>query len=489
MNERPQFPTALTIYLALLAILMLLRSASARAGDLEDSAQHLSDSAFSLLRSIDSSKPGGADALGVVASFAGDAQTFSGDLNKGDRRAASAAMTSMLADSAAVDGAINKNPDAFDRSAWKSLKDELASLERRVPPGKAAADVGSSKDSRGVVRAPSSEGVPDHGQPKVEISSRVYEDGGVHIKGYLAGYDLRSAGIYDGDRQLSAIQLSPNAGGQRVNFDLALEQATSTETIRVTDSYGRTAEARVAPQIVAGAPREGSREKMIDLGHIEMDGPSSGSSLPPVIASAPVGAPSGGTSTTEIPSRSPSKRHMHEHSTLAPLSGVQISILGVMQSPSNPDAYQVVGQISGEGVKRAGIYVDGKLVKPIPISADGFTAFDVIFDLLGRDATIRVYGNGTNYQEASIDLSTAGSGTVYGTNPPVAPYGYPVNPYAARNPYGSPYGAPYAGAPYGYGAPPNGYPPNGYPPNGYPPNGYPPNGYPPPSKPWWQKIF
>lgn len=469
------------IYLAVLAVLMMFRSASAYAGDLEDCAQHLSDGAFSLLRSIDTSRPGGADALSAIASFAGDAQTFSGALGKEDRRAASVAMAAMLSDRASVESAVQKNPGTLDSSAWNSLKDQLASLERRVPPGKETAGAGTPhKAPRGVVPVPSTEPDLDHGRPKVEIGSRVYEDGGVHIKGYIAGFDLKSAGIYDGDRQLSAIQLSPTTEGQRVNFDLALEQATPTETIRVTDALGRSAEARVAPQAVAGAPREGSHEKMIDLGNIRMDGPSSESSLPPVIASVPV-TRSGGTSTTEIPSRSPSKRHMHEHSTLAPLSGVQINILGVMQTPSNPEAYQVVGQISGEGIKRAGIYVDGKLVKPVPISADGFTSFDVIFDLLGRDATIRVYGNGTNYQEASIDLNSAGTGTEYGTNPPVAPYAYPVNPYAARNPYGySPYGAPYGSNPYGYG---------GYPPNGYPPNGYPPNGYPPPKKPWWQKIF
>ncbi len=480
MNQRPKFPIALTIYLALLALLMILRSANAFAGDLEDCAQHLSDGAFSLLRSIDASRPGGADVLGAVASFAGDAQTFSGALNRADRPAASAAMASLLSDRASVDGAVQKDPGAIDYSTWNSLKDQLASLERRVPPAKEAASAKPRPEARtGVVPVPSSEPDLNHGGPKVEISSRVYEDGGVHIKGYLAGYDLKSAGIYDGDRQLSQIQLSSTTEGQRVNFDLALEQATPTETIRVTDAVGRSAEARVAPQVAAGAPREGSHEKMIDLGNIKMDGPSSGSSLPPVIASAPVDH--GTTSTTEIPSRSPSERHMHEHSTLAPLSGVQINVLGVMQSPSNPDAYQVVGQISGEGIKRAGVYVDGKLVKPIPISANGFTSFDVIFDLLGRDATIRVYGNGTNYEEASIDLSSAGSGTVYGTNPPVAPYAYPVNPYAARSPYGAPYGS----NPYGYG----GYPPNAYPPNGYPPSGYPPNGTPPPSKPWWQKIF
>jgi hypothetical protein len=163
---------------------------------------------------------------------------------------------------------------------------------------------------------------------------------------------------------------------------------------------------------------------------------------------------------------------------------VQINILGVQQSISESGSYQVIGQISGNNVKRAGIYIDGRLVKPIPVSPGADTSFNVSFTMFGTAPTIRAYGAGNNFVESSIDLSTA-NGAVFGSNPPVGVYSYPVSPYPvnpyARNPYGypaSPYGSPPYGSP-GYGAP-------GY---GYPNSGYPYNGYPPPSRPWWSKIF
>ena len=179
---------------------------------------------------------------------------------------------------------------------------------------------------------------------------------------------------------------------------------------------------------------------------------------------------------------------MHEGATLAPLSDVQINILGVQQSIANPNMYGVTGQIAGEAVKRAGIYVDGRLAKSIPITAGGDTSFNVSFTMFGSEATIRAYGNGSNFSESSIDLTSA-NGTVYGSNPPATVYAYPaypVNPYA-RSPYGypaNPYGNvnPYGASPYG--ASPYGYPNNGYP-NGYG-NGY---GNGAPRRPWWQKIF
>jgi hypothetical protein len=151
----------------------------------------------------------------------------------------------------------------------------------------------------------------------------------------------------------------------------------------------------------------------------------------------------------------------------------------VQQSISETNGYQVIGQIAGNNVHRAGIYIDGRLVKPIAVSPGSDTSFNVSFTMFGKEASIRAYGAGSNYVESSIDLSVA-NGAVYGSNPPAGVYAYPVNPYA-RNPYGypaSPYGAP----------PPNGYPNGGYP-NGYPNNGYPNGGYPPPSRPWWSKIF
>jgi hypothetical protein len=317
-----------------------------------------------------------------------------------------------------------------------------------------------------VVRPPASEAaatVPEGSAPQVEITSRETDDTGLHIKGYLQGTDLKSAGIYDNDAMIQKIDLAPTTGAQRVLLDFKLEQVSASETIRVADAGGRAAEVHIASNSTPVA-ESGGHEKMIELG-----GGASVPDAPPIDL-----ASRGPDNTAEIPSKSPSRRHIHANDTLAPLTDVQINILGVQQSISEPGSYQVIGQIAGNNVKRAGIYIDGRLVKPIPVTPGSDTSFNVSFTMFGKEASIRAYGAGSNYVESSIDLSTA-NGAVYGTNPPVGVYSYPVNPYA-RNPYGypaSPYGAP------GYGTPP----PYGY------PNGAYPNGYPPPKPPWWSKIF
>jgi hypothetical protein len=322
-----------------------------------------------------------------------------------------------------------------------------------------------------VVRPPASEAaatVPEGSAPRVEITSRVTDDTGLQIKGYLQGTDLKSAGIYDGDAMIQKIDLAPTVGAQRVLLDFKLEQVSPGETIRVADASGRAAEVHIADNSTP-VVESGGHEKMIELG-----GGGPVSDAPPVELAA-----RDPRNTAEIPSKSPSRRHLHGGESLAPLTDVQINILGVQQSISEPGSYQVIGQISGNNVRRAGIYLDGRLVKPIPLTPGSDSSFNVPFTMFGKEASIRAYGAGSNYVESSIDLSSA-NGTVFGSNPPVGVYSYPVNPYA-RNPYGypvNPYGAPPYGSP-GYGAPP---------PYGYPNNGY-PNGYPPPPRPWWSKIF
>jgi hypothetical protein len=454
-----------------------LRPAPAHADDLQESAQHLSDTAFNLLNSLssDSSKAGATDVMGDLASFAGDAQTVASALGKGDKAAAAQAMNALVADRRSLDSAVAKNPGAISSSQWDSIKVELASLERRLPPASGPiAKAGPSTAPPAeppVVPPPLTESTaptPGGTAPKVEITKRVTDDAGVHLKGYLEGYDLKSAGIYDGDTLVTPIELSPTREGQRVNFNFTVQDVTASQSIRVEDHMGRIAAARMAAGPEAAVERSG-HEKMIELG----GGPHE-AGPPPMVASKGTG---GGT--TVIPSRSPSRRHIHENPTVSPLTDVQINILQVTQSLSAPNTYQVVGQISGEGVKRAGIYVDGKLVKPIPMTPGAYTSFDTSFMLLGKEPTVRAYGNGTNFVEASIDLNT-GAGTVYSSNPPLTPY-YPINPYARANPYGyppnaygtDPYGRPYGPPPYGSGG-------------GYPPPNY---GYPPPSRPWWQKLF
>jgi hypothetical protein len=283
----------------------------------------------------------------------------------------------------------------------------------------------------------------------------------------LQGTDLKSAGIYDSDAMIQKIDLAPVRGAQRVLLDFKLEQVSPTETIRVEDTSGRAAETHIANNATP-VVESGGHEKMIELG-----GGTSVTDAPPIEL-----ATRGPVNTAEIPSKSPSRRHIHENDSVAPLADVQINILGVQQSASEPNAYQVIGQIAGNNVKRAGIYIDDRLVKPIPVAPGSDTSFNESFTMFGKEASIRAYGAGSNYVESSVDLSTA-NGAVYGSNPPAAIYPYPVYPYA-RNPYGypvSPYGAPPYGSP-AYGAAPYGYPNNGY-----------SNGYPPAPRPWWSKIF
>jgi hypothetical protein len=489
MLTLPERPTRYALAMACVLAIALSTTAfgPARADDFHADAQHLSDASFAILNSLasDNTKAGAAQVMGAMASFAGDAQTLSSALASGDRAAAGAAMTSLVADRRAVDEALLKNPGAIDSSKWSPLKTELASIQSRMPAASNAVaktappssdttdphSADSHSDVADVVRPPASEAsatVPDGSAPQVEITDRVTDDAGLHIKGYLQGTNLKSAGIYDGEAVIQKIDLAPVTGAQRVLLDFKLEQVSPGETIRVEDASGRAAEIRIVEN--SNPPVEaGGHEKMIELG-----GGTSVPDAPPVEL-----ASKGPVNTAEIPSKSPSRRHLHEGSSLAPLTDVQINILGVQQSISEADEYQVTGQIAGNNVGRAGIYIDGRLVKPIPVTPGGNTSFNVSFTMFGKDASIRAYGAGNNFVEASIDMSTA-NGAVYGSNPPAGVYAYPVNPYT-RNPYG------YPTTPYG--APPYGSPAYGIPPNGYPPNGYPPNGYPPPSRPWWSKVF
>lgn len=461
MQRHTCYRSAMAFVLAV--AMSVLPSTSARGDDFHLSAHHLSDSAFAILNSLtsDSSKAGYGDVTGAMASFAGDAQTLSTALANGDRDGVSAAMTALVADRRAVDEALVKSPGAIDSAKWAGLKAELASIQTRVPAESSVAKASPPERPSDVVHPPASEAavtVPDGAPPQVEISSRVTDDTGLHIKGFLQGTALKSAGIYDGDAMIQKIDLAPTPGAQRVLLDFTLEQVSPSETIRVDDLSGRIAEIHVASNSTP-VVESGGHEKMIELG-----GGTGVTDAPPIEITS-----RGPDNTAEIPSKSPSGRHIHSGDALAPLTGVQINILGVQQSIAEPGSYQIIGQIAGNNVKRAGIYIDGRLVKPIPITPGSDTSFNVSFTMFGSAASIRAYGAGNNFVESSIDLSTA-NGAVYGSNPPV--YAYPVNPYA-RNPYSYP-ANPYAAnpCPPGYGAYPNGCQP-----------------LPTSSRPWWSKIF
>ena len=106
-----------------------------------------------------------------------------------------------------------------------------------------------------MVKPPASEAaatVPDGSAPRVEITSRETDDSGLHIKGYLQGTDLKSAGIYDADAMIQKIDLAPVTGAQRVLLDFKLEQVSPSETIRVEDASGRAAEVHIADNSAPG---------------------------------------------------------------------------------------------------------------------------------------------------------------------------------------------------------------------------------------------
>jgi hypothetical protein len=273
------------------------------------------------------------------------------------------------------------------------------------------------------------------------------------IKGYFEGTALKSAGIYEGDQDVKPIKVDAVPGEQKVDFELALRNADISTNVRVVDQAGRMATASVfGDDSIASAGRRHESGIEVDRG---------------------AGATSG-TNTAEIPSANPLEGEGLGESepdeglggglsggSGAPIGNVQVNIESV--SPVSPlsHMYQVAGQIIGSGVHHAGIYVDGRLVKRIPVSRGAqVTNFHTKFIMNGGTATIRAFGSGNQYVESSIQTPPA-----VASSPPivVAPYG--MNPYGglgmspyAGDPFGNMYGSPF-GSPYGspYGAPSYGY--------------------------------
>lgn len=450
--------------------MLVFATGTARA-DVRGNAQRLGDSAFVLLNSLGgSSAPGASDAQGAIASFAGDAQSLAAALDKGDRLAASQAMAALIADRRSVDQVAAKHPGLIDQAKWSALKTLLASIERRVSPVAAG---GSSIPSETDTPPPSGSTAMLGNAPRVRVTSRTFEGSGVRVLGYIQGTDLKSAGIYDRGRLIHPIQVGSTSGGQRINFNFKLLNVSAGDTIRVTDGVGRSAQARVAPDAAIAQPSSYDNSKLIEIG------PGAGgaeSRTPSVVVS------SGETNTVEIPTHKGLRPRSPRHRTRRPtgvseLAGVQINILGVLAT-SRPDTYQVLGDIAGSGVYRAGIYAKGRLLRRIPLTPGGYTSFDTTFTTVGREASVRVFDRHNNYVQSSINMPLAGTG-VYTANPPlisINPYAYGVNPYARTYPYPypiNPYGSanPYAPRPYGYGRAPYGY------------------RTPPPSAPWWQRVI
>ena len=459
------------------------------AQDAQAQALELSDHAFQMLNAINASSTKAGPILAPVASLAGDAQTLSTALSAHDNASASGAMASILSDRDKIEAAAKIAGGQYPEQ-WTSIREKIAALEKQVTPVKGAVARSEVPESHASVAAAAGESMA--AAPRIEIASRVFQAGKVRVKGFFEGTDLKSAGIFDGDTKSRDIDVASTPGEQRINFDFSIEQPSPTQSIRVADVYGREAQAMVSPDPAAVGPMKGSEEMIeVDPGATASRGEAGPLAESP-LASA---GPSRGNNTAEIArpgdELSPSRRHIEANSSLGPLTNVQINVIDAEELMSAPGNVEVVGQIAGPGVRHAGVYVNGKLVKPIPVSTGGYSAFDLTFPMpAGSDAKIRAYGNGNDFVEASVDTVGGGSGMSEYRNPPMyaAPYGaYPPSPYYRPNPYA--YANPYAPGynPYAPGYNPYAPNPNPY---GYPPGyGPPPYGTPPPSKPWYSKLL
>ena len=453
------------------------------AGDVQTQALELSDHAFAMLNAINAASTRAGPILAPAASLAADAQTLSTALGAHDNAAASAAMAAVLSDRDKIEAAAKIAGGQYPEQ-WTGIREKIAALEKQVPASKGSIARSDAPVTHAPVAPPAGEKIPD--APKIEIASRVFKAGTVRVKGFLEGTDLKSAGIFDGDAKSKDIDVASVPGEQRIDFDFSIEQPSPTQSIRVTDSYGREARAMVAPDPAGVGAMKGDEELIeVDPGAAASPGEAAGPLAESPLASA---GPAVRNNTAEIArpddELSPSQRHINGASSLGALTNVQINLVDAEELMSAPGTVEVVGQIVGPGVRRAGVYVDGRLVKPIAISASGYSAFHLSFPMpAGSAATIRAYGNGNDFVEASVDTVNGGGGITEYRNLPMyaAPYGvYPGYPYS------SPY---YAPNPYAYANP---YAP-GY--NPYAPNPY-PYGYPPPygtppaaNRPWYDRLF
>jgi hypothetical protein len=432
-------PCAILASLTVLAVCIALFVSSAYAGDLSAEAKRMSDQAFALLNSLNAGESHGSPnpALAPTASFASDSQALADAIAHGDMSAASSAAAALQSDKAAVDAIVARNPSALNQKDWKDLAGQLDSITTEISrtTGRAvtaaanpapsaaipstAAVAPSAPVSAPATAAPSVSSAA--GGPIIMIQSRQRDGDVVHIKGYMEGTALQSAGIYEDGQRLKSFKVSGVPGKQKVEFDIGLRDPGPATTLRLTDNRGRSAEAHVLDLSAAAEIPPASASIPADVG-VE-----TGPEPPPPDAGIEVdrSSRSGGVAsdnTETIPSHgaplpSPSKRHALGGN----LANVHINVLATTQTQSMPPTYDVVGQIAGRGITRAGIYVNGRLAKRIPI-VDGadYTSFDRTFVMQNGAASIRAYGVGGQFVESSLDLSGATTAPAIGMAPGVA---------------------------------------------------------------------
>jgi hypothetical protein len=431
------------------------------AAPLTDDAARMSEQSFALLATLNAQSAGGNGnpLLGPLATFASDTETLKRALATDDAVAQARAVNTLAADCATIDGGLKAHPTALKADDWSTIRGELDSIARAVarstagkipaapsaaggttvagaPPVAPVAPAAASAPPASAAAAippPASLPNPPHaGAPVVKIASRTFSGDVVRIKGYIEGTALKSAGIYQNGSPLRTFQVSDVPGEQKIDLDIGIASPPPGAILRVTDASGRSAEAPILASEPALPPSAASAASLganaSDEGGVEVfrDNPARAGASAGTEDRGPVADIPSHTAPVPAAPRvpSPSRRH-----TLGgQLANVQIDVLGVTQTATAPPSYEVVGLINGQGVTHAGIYVDGRLVKTLPIEdGDNFTNFDERFVMNGNAATIRAYGAGNQFVESSVDLAD-GLGSIQPLPP--GPFAYAGHPSA-----------------------------------------------------------
>ncbi len=406
----------------MLAIAFVIASSLARAEDLAERASQLADAAFVMLNSLNSASADtstGGPLLAPTAELASSAQSLANALKRGDRVGAGRAMATIVSDQAKVDAAA-KGASPVITAEWGSVKTQIALLEKDVPQVKAPTGVASWPSASGEPRIATGREAP--APPKVVIESSTPDGDFVLVKGFLEGTDLKDAGVYDGGSKRKDINVAGVPGRQRVNFQFKIESPPPDETIQVTDVEGREASALVRSGAASAAAESASS--------LPGAAPDSSTELP----SPPSDADDSASNTAEIPPAGYSTMGPSEPTRrLSGLGNTQITIVSLSPVPGRPGSFEVLGDISGR-VRRAGVYLDGRLAAPISLKPGPYSSFDVVFTRLStQNASIRAYGLGNDFVETS--LAPGGSGITtfnnyrssyrYGATPSAPPGGYP----------------------------------------------------------------
>jgi hypothetical protein len=370
----------------------------AHTADPRSSSATLASQSFALLDKLNKAGNKADPLVGLVAGFCGDAETLRQSLARGDLRAAGSAVAVLQTDRDALDQAFKAHPNPIALQDWSALGKQLDEVVREIP--NCGVNCAPPPDDKSDQNLASGTGAARTGDaPRIVVASREYDKETVRLRGYFEGSDLKSAGIYDGADELKAFSVDGVPGRQKVEFDLRLRNPSTTTALRITDGNHRTTEAFV---IADDGPELSSTP------------PSEESALAPSAGSTAVERPlNEGAAIAEIPSHgpltpSPSNRHLLDGN----LAGAKIDILAITQTRNLPPTYQVVGHIIGHGIIHAGIYLDGRLLEPIPIvTGASDTTFDREIIAHGGSPTVRAYGVGNRFIEQPLDFINAPNGS------------------------------------------------------------------------------